>query len=664
MKLVLVESPAKIHTISKILGSGFTVLATAGHIMEIDSVYAYKTGIDVSNDFKIAYKFDPKKKDLLKKIKDAAKNADEIFVCSDPDREGEKIADEVRELLKTHKKKIKRAVFNEITDKIVKNAIANPIPFDEELIKAAEARASIDKLTGYRLSPIALSKLNCESAGRVQSALLKLICEKEKTIQKFKSSKYWEIFLNFKKGRKVLTAKLKEIKNKKVDRFTDKTKVDEVHKNCKPGNYKVVDVKEKERLVEPKLPFTTSTMQQAASSMLSYNPQKTMSTAQHLFEKGLITYHRTDSVRFSDEFITAAKSKIEKEYGKDHYRGLYVPAKQNENSQNGHESIRPTDLKNTPEKMSQTLESAELKLYKLIYTRALASLFVPAKVKDTEVIIENGDYKFSITGKTVIFESFLQLYSEDSEDSVLPVFKVGEVIVDIELYDEEKKTQPPARYSEAGLVKLMQDTGIGRPSSYAGTIETLKKREYIRVDKKSVIATDKGLRLDTMLQEYFSEFINTEYTSKMETELDQIASGDIEKLEVMKRFWGDLEPLLLKAAREVNKDKPKPQKVEGKMCPQCGKQLIIRKNKQGQDFICCSGFPKCRYTSSMEETGESITMRCPTCGEGLMVRRKSKKGEFFYGCNKWPKCSHTMSEEQFKSALENAPYNPRFDDKE
>ena len=412
--------------------------------------------------------------------------------------------------------------------------------------------------------------------------------------------------------------------------------------------------------------MTTAAMQQIASNNLGFSPSRCMSAAQHLFEKGYITYLRTDSVRYSDEFITSCKEHIEKNYGKEYYRGLKLSSDQNKDSQNGHESIHQTDLENTPAKLSQFIDGDELKLYKLIYNYSLAALFVPAKVKDTDVIIKNGIYKFKISGRVVTYESYLKLFNTlDDDTKRLPAMSIGDIIVDKKLYEEEKSTQPPQRYSEAGLVKLMQETGIGRPSSFSGTIETLKKREYITVEKKSVYATEKGIKLINMLVKYFPDIINTEYTSNMESKLDEIAAGTSTKLKELSDFWKDFEPAVLKAAREINKDKPKP-KEAGKICPNCGKQLIIRTNKYGNDFICCSGFPKCRYTEKIEteETKkEEILIQCPLCGEGHMVKRKSKKGEIFWGCNRFPKCKGTMNETKMNEVLttQNNGYNPAVD---
>ena len=438
--------------------------------------------------------------------------------------------------------------------------------------------------------------------------------------------------------------------------------------NCKSGNYIVEKITEKEKLLEPKKPMTTAAMQQIASNNFGFSPTRTMRAAQHLFEAGYISYHRSDAVRYSDDFIEVCKDHIEKTFGKDLYRGLNISEKDNESAQNGHESIHQTDLANTPDKISQLVGVDESKLYRLIYNYALSALFVPAKVKDTEVTIANGtDYKFKVSGRVVTFESYLQLFNDAEDIQKLPEFKKGEKINDQSLYSEEKETQPPQRLSEAGLVKLMQTTGIGRPSSYAGTIETLKKREYIKIEKKAVHATEKGMKLNKMLQEYFPEIINENYTSEMEASLDKIANGELTRTGVLTEFWNEFEPLLLKAVREINKDKPKPEMVEGEKCPECGGNILVRVSKYNTKFKCCSRFPKCRYTANIEDPNkkEESKTQCPECGDGVMVLRTAKKtGAKFWACNRFPKCKKTISVEEFESiSKNNESYNPKFDDR-
>lgn len=662
MKLVIVESPNKCHTIASILGSGFEVLATAGHITLIKPDFTYHTGIDIKNDFKISYGFDQAKKDMLKKIKDAAKKADEIFVCSDPDREGESIANEIRILLKDNSKKLRRAVFNEITAKVVKNAIANPIPFDENMIQAAETRQVLDRLIGYRVSPIS-RQIGCESAGRVQSALLQLICKKEYEIQKFKAIKYYDISIKFSKSGKQYTAKLKEISGKKVDKLTDKKIADTVITDCENGEYSIDNIISKEKEIQSKPPLTSASLQQIASNVLGFSPSKTMTCAQHLFEKALITYHRTDSIRFSDDFIKSAKENINKNYGKKYYRGLSIPKKANENAQNGHESVRPTDLSNSPENVSQLVDTAEAKLYNLIYFHTLASFFVPAKVEDTEILIKNGKYKFSLSGRKIIDASFLKFYNTDTNESSIPSVKKDEKLKNVIINIDKKETLPPPRYSEAGLVKLMKDTGIGRPSTYASAIETLKKREYISIEKKAVHATDKGIKLDKMITEYFLSVINTEYTANMESDLDKIADGKETRSSKLTSFWSDFEPIVLGAARKIKLSKPAPIEYTDSVCPVCGSKLYIKESKYGK-FVCCSKYPKCKFTASLGDNGkikESTAKKvvdtgviCPKCKKGHLVERTAKTtGEIFYGCNHFPKCKFTMKKDEFNEKYKN-----------
>ena len=661
MKLVIIESPGKIKHLKEILGSNYTILATTGHIRHIADTGAYNIGVDTKNNFTVNYEFDKesKKKETMKLIKEAAKTATEIWICSDPDREGELIADEVRSLLgPKYNDKIKRTTFNEISKKAVESAFKNPTGFDENMIEAATTRNALDKIVGYRLSGVALSTSNCESAGRVQSALLKLLAERERAIQAFVPVKYWDIFLDFKKGSKVYTAKFRGIGNKKIEKVMDKTILDDVLANCLPDHYTVESITEKEKLVEPRLPLTTSALQQTASSKLGFSPAKSQKLAQTLYEQGKITYIRTDAVRFADEFIEAAKAKIEKDYGKEFYRGLKVPATKNANAQDAHESIRPTDIDVTPGKSGLTGD--ELKLYTLVYNISLAALFVPAKIKLTDIIIDNNNkYKFEIHGRQVVFASFLDIFNDDDDDTkTLPAFKKGESIIDKELYSEEKETQPPQRYSEGGLTKLMESTGIGRPSSYVPTAETLKKREYIVVEKKAVRVTDKGLKLDALLQKYFPTIINEEYTSTMESDLDKIAEGAETRVESLNKFWKEFEPLVLTATREANKNKPKPKEV-GRMCPKCGHKLVIRTSKYGNEFISCSNFPRCKYTESMNApTPSGDEIQCPDCGDGHMVTRKNgKTGEIFYACSRYPKCKKTMNEAQMKEYL--SKLNPK-----
>lgn len=629
---------------------------------KINDSGAYKTGIDCKNNFKIDYIYDTSKRENIKKIKDAAKTAKIIYVASDGDREGDGIAAEVQDLLKQYKSKLVRIKVEEITDKAIKAAIKNPIPFDDNMANASESRSVLDKLVGYRTSNIVLSKIGAPSAGRVQSALLRILAEKEETIQKFKSSKYYEIFLDFKKGPSNLTAKLCQIKDKKIDRIKDKKIAEDVIANCHSENYTIEKITEKEKKIEPKLPLTTATMQQYASNNLGWAPAKTQKNAQTLYESGYITYIRTDAVRFSEEFIGSAKEFINKNYN-GMYRGLNIPEEKNKDAQNAHESIRPTDITKIPSALQQTLETDQFKLYKLIYNYSLSALFKPATVKDTDVLIQNKDYHFKISGRQIVEETFLQFFNDLDDIKKLPAFKIGEKVNDKELYFEEKETQPPQRYSEAGLVKLMQESGIGRPSTFSPTIETLKKREYIKIDKKAVYVTELGMQLNKLLKEHFPDTFDPTYTSKMEEKLDDIASGKITELQFLSDFWKEFEPVVLKAAREINKDKPKAEQVEGVKCPKCGKNLVYRVSKTGNKFIACSGFPKCKFTApTLEEMdvkkkelkSEVDQINCPECGIGYMVQRTNKKTkETFWACSRFKEgCHKTFNNAEMQKYLE------------
>lgn len=577
------------------------------------------------------------------------------------DREGHGICEEVCDVLKQYSNKLIRTTFSEITKKAVTDAINNPTGFDHNMAHAAEARAVLDKLVGYRTSSLVLSKIGAPSAGRVQSALLHILAEKEESIQKFKPTKYFEIFLDFKKGASNLTAKLCQIETKKVDRILEKDVVDSVLKNCKEENYSVENIVEKEKKIEPKSPMTTSSMQQLASNIYGWSPARTQKSAQQLYEQGKITYIRTDLSTFSQEFLDMAKPFIEKTYGKEYYRGLNIPKEKNKDAQGAHEGIRPTDVELTPSKATESLDGDNYKLYKLIYNYALASLFVPAKVKDTDVLIKNGNYKFKVSGRQVVYESFLMLTEELDDSKKLPAFKENEKINDKELYFEEKETQPPQRYSEAGLVKVMETSKIGRPSTYSPTIETLKKREYIKIEKKAVYVTEMGMKLNELLKKNFEGVFNPEYTADMEMKLDKISDGEITELEFLTDFWKSFEPVVLKAAREINKDKPKAEDA-GAICPMCGKKLVWRLNKKNTKFLACSGFPKCHFTAaSIEDLDpnkpKEKEIPCPVCGIGHLVHRKSKKGETFWGCSRFVKgCKATLTEEklvEYKESLNN-----------
>jgi DNA topoisomerase-1 len=684
--LVLVESPNKCHSISAVLGSSYTVMASAGHITKIEDTGKYNLGIDVDTDFTPHYVTDPGKKDIVKKLKAAVKDADMVFLCSDPDREGEAISYHLRNVLGLKKGQYKRATFHEITAKGINEGLKNASDnLDENMAQAALTRASLDKICGYRLSGFVLSSTGGKSAGRVQGAALRLLSDRENEITKFIPDTYYEIYLPFIKNSKTYEAKFKGTDAKKMVTIKDLATANQVIKDCKGKEYSVKDITSKDRYVNANEPFTTSTFQQAVASKLGYSSKRAMEIAQKLFEgmkigdndpTGLISYHRTDSTRLADDFVAEAKKVIESNYGSEYYHGPAIPKKKlaTETVQDAHEAIRVTHLEYTPEVVQPYLAPDEYKVYTIIYNRVLASLMNPAQIRDTEVTIRNGNYNFGIIGHTVIFDGYLKIYgqySKDDEDDSnieLPTFTIGEKINAKDLRLDTKQTTPPARYTEASLVKKMEETGIGRPSTFASTIETLKDRKYMELTNRSITVTELGMKVNNLLAKYFKDIINIEYTAQMEKDLDEIADGKKTYLDEVKTFYTTFNPLVLQAAREANKDKPKPVETD-KICPKCGAKLVIRKGKYG-DFLACSRFPKCRYTEKIAPTIAiakkpapiKTDVKCPLCADGYMVARKNKKGETFYGCSNYPKCKKTMSEKEFQALEASGSYNPDIND--
>jgi len=674
-KLVIVESPGKIKTIKSFLSSEYTVMASIGHIRLLDKVGKYKLGIDLKDKFKPSYINDPKKKDVIKKLRAAAKAADVVMLGMDADNEGESIAWHLKETLKIPKKKLKRIVFNEITKTAVLKAIANPGVIDMDVVDAAETRRLIDRIAGFRLSGLALSKLSSKSAGRVQSAALKVLVDKELLIKAFVPKVYYEIFLPFDKGKKEFKAQYRGT-DKKVQ-LTIKTKktADTVVSECVKGNYKVTKIDTKDRKVKAKPPYTTSTFQQEVSSKLGYGAKKAMKTAQKLYEGfniegthyGLITYMRTDSDRLSSEFIAEAKKVIIKDHGKTYYSGTVNSSKKTGNVQNAHTGITPTHLELTPAKVKPFLGAQEFKVYKLIYNRAVAALMTDAKVQDTKVVIGNGKYRFGLSGKKIIFDGFYKVYTEFTEDdeknTILPAFKVGEKIKDKALILDKKETKPPRRYSEAGLVKKLESLGIGRPSTYASIMDTLTKRNYSTREGKNLVATDQGIELIQFLELFFAEsVINVSYTTGMEVILDQIAAGKAVKLDELQKFFDEFNPIVLKANREFKRVSTAVQTEE--VCPKCGTgHLVIRTGRYGKMYGC-SRFPHCRFTQKIltdeeqkkkdEYDKQLITAPiCPECNKGKIVQKIARKGKnagsVFYACTEFKSgCKNTYNEDEYK----------------
>jgi DNA topoisomerase I len=664
MKLVIVESPGKIKAISSYLGSDYIVMASIGHIRLLERTGKYKLGVDVDNNFEPTYVNDPDKKDVIKKLKEAAKAAEIVYLASDNDLEGESISWHLQEMLGVPKKKLQRITFNEITKKAIEEAIKNPRSIDTQKVDAQETRRILDRIVGFRLSGLALSKLNAKSAGRVQSAALKILVDKELEIKAFIPETYFEIFLPFTKGKKEYKAKYAGTDKKKVSSLDTQAAADKVVAESKTGEYTVSNIEQKERIIKAKPPYITSSFQQEVSSRLNYGPKKAMKVAQSLYEQGLITYMRTDSVRLSDDFVAEVKKLVLADYGKTYYSGKINGAVA-DNAQNAHEGIRPTHLESKPETLKAKLDAEEYKVYKLIYDRSVAALMTDAKIKDTTVSISNNGHVYRIKGQEIVFDGFYKVYREMNEDEEseqeLPAFTIKEAIKDKPLEVMKKETQPPKRYTEAGLVKILEKLGIGRPSTYASIMDTLTGRDYTEKKDKTLTPTQKGIEVIQMLTKYFNESIlDPKYTAELEKKLDNIAEGKSIKLTELKEFYTKFEPLILKAFREFENGREKPTMTD-KLCPKCNSNLLLRTGKFGQ-FYACSKYPKCKHTEPFVDPNKPVVEKpvieqpqtlhtCPVCNKGQLIRRIASKGKAagstFYACNQYPKCKTTFNEQEY-----------------
>lgn len=634
-KLVIVESPSKSKTIGKYLGSDYEVLASVGHIRDLATSGKYGLGVDLENDFKPEYKNATGKTKVINQLKKAVKEADYVYLATDPDREGEAISWHLKDVLKLSDGDYDRVRFYEITKDKVIDAIENSSKIDYDLVDSQEARRILDRIIGFRLSNLMRKKTRGKSAGRVQSVALKLIVDREREILAFIPEEYWTIAAHFEE----FSANLYKYKTEEI-KIRNEEEADKIICELKK-DYVVESVERKDRKRKSKPAFTTSTMQQTASSKIGFAPKKTMSIAQELYEgidleserSGLITYMRTDSTRLSSEFIGQSFNFIEKEYG-EKYKGS-VKVKKGANEQDAHEAIRPTSIYRTPESIKKYLSTDQYKLYNLIYKRALASLMSDALFEGTTVIIDNNDFKFKATGQVLKFDGYLKVYGgfEEANDVILPTINEKDSFVADSVEKEQHFTQPPARYTEASLIKALEEKGIGRPSTYAAIIDNIKSRDYVILEKKNFKPTEIGFEVTDKLQEYFKDIINVEYTKEMEDALDKIADKEISKVKLLTEFWGRFNPLVEVAFKEMEQ---KPVEETGEDCPECGSHLVIREGKYGK-FVACSGFPKCRYIKK-EEKEEKVIGKCPSCDKGNIVEKKTRKGKIFYGCTNYPKC--------------------------
>lgn len=634
--LVIVESPSKTKTIGKYLGSKYKVVSSKGHIRDLATTGKFGLGIDVDNDFKPNYTTIKGKNSVIKELKKDVKDSDFVYLATDPDREGEAISWHIKDALGIDDNKYDRVVFNEITENAVLNAFKSPRKIDDNLVKSQETRRMLDRIIGFRLSKLMQSKTGGKSAGRVQSVALKLIVDREREIEKFVPEEYWSITADFKDFK----ADLEKYNGKKIEIKSDVEASKILSELSKSFNIDGVDKKTKEK--KGVMPFTTSTLQQACANKFNFGASKTMKIAQRLYESvdigtetvGLITYMRTDSTRLSSGFIGDVHSYIKKTYG-DEYIGKVKQQKHKENVQDAHEAIRPTSIYRTPEAMKEFLTNDELKVYSIIYYRALASLMANAKVLATVITLENNGYLFKATGQVITFDGFMKVYDRymDSEEVILSDFSNynSKVIVADDITKEQHFTKPLPRFTESSLIKELEALGIGRPSTYAKILETIKERNYVKINDKKFYPTEIGITTTDKLQEFFSNIINVKYTANMENELDEIANNQMDYLKVLKEFYKEFEPLVKKAFDEMEK---KEAEETGEKCPECGSPLVIRNGKYGP-FVACSNYPECKYIKPKEE---SEICACPKCGEGKIVEKRSKRGKIFYGCNNYPKC--------------------------
>lgn len=657
--LVIVESPAKAKTIKKFLGKDYDVIASVGHIRDLPKT-TFGIKID-GNKFEPEYRISSDHSKVVKEIKEKAKKAEKIYLATDEDREGEAIAYHIAMAIGKDPLSLPRIVFHEITKDAILNAVKNPRTVDMDSVNAQQARRLLDRIVGYRLSPLLNQKIQKGlSAGRVQSASLKLVVDKEREIKAFKPVEYHSIDAIFKDD---LESEFIEFNGKKMDKLSVKNEKEakNIVEICKNETYKIREIESRQRKTNPQPPFMTSTLQQTASSNLSFSPRKTMMIAQSLYEGvntpngGAITYMRTDSLNLSKEAVSKARDLIKKDFG-----DKYLPKKANiyttktKGAQEAHEAIRPTDLSFTPQMANQTLPKDEARLYELIYNRFLASQMTPSLSEIQNVFVAGKKTEFKISGRKVLFDGFYKIYGASDKDKILPNLKVGDEMFLQKISSKQNFTEPPARYSEASLIKKLESLGIGRPSTYAPTISLLTSRKYVEVQKRQLIPTEIAFKVIEVLEENFESIVDSKFTSQMEEKLDNVADEKSDWQEILANFYY---PFMEKI--EDGKKNIKSQKIAipiDEKCPDCGGELVKRSGRFGE-FIACSNFPKCKYSRNLSNDKKEkkepvkIGVKCPKCG-GEIVERFSKRGKF-YGCLNYPKCKFISNYELTNEACPN-----------
>lgn len=646
--LVIVESPTKVKTIKKFLGSNYVVMASNGHVRDLPKS---QMGVDLENDFEPKYITIRGKGEILAGLRKEVKKADKIYLATDPDREGEAISWHLMKALKLEGKKVYRISFNEITKSAVKASLKNAREIDMDLVDAQQARRVLDRIVGYKISPVLWAKVKRGlSAGRVQSVALRIIADREDEIAAFIPEEYWSLDANFKiKGeKKPLTAKFYGTKDEKIT-IHNEEELNKILAELEDAEYKVVDVKRGERSKKAPLPFTTSTLQQEASKALNFATSKTMRIAQQLYEGvdikgsgtvGLITYLRTDSTRISEEADANARAYVGKAYGEEYVAEAASEQKQKndgKNIQDAHEAIRPSDVTRVPAEIKESLTRDQFRLYQLIWKRFVASRMQPAKYETTSVKIGAGDYRFTVSASKIVFEGFRLAYVESDEEKQSGNVMVKSIDKDSELTQEsfdykQHFTQPPAHYTEASLVKTLEELGIGRPSTYAPTISTIIARRYVAKENKNLYLTELGEVVNNIMKQSFTSIVDVNFTAYMEGLLDMIAEGKVEWKSVISNFYPDLKDAVEKAEKELETVKIEDE-VTDVICEECGRNMVIKYGPHGK-FLACPGFPECRNTKPYLE---KIGVACPKCGKDIVLR-KTKKGRRYYGCEDNPEC--------------------------
>ena len=626
--LVIVESPAKATTIKKILGSKYKVEASMGHVRDLPKS---QLGIDIENDFEPKYINIRGKADLIKKLKTEAKSVKRVYLATDPDREGEAISWHLAYILGMDDNSTCRIAFNEITKNGIQSAIKEPRKLDKDLIDAQQARRALDRIVGYKISPLLWKKVRKGlSAGRVQSVAVRLIVDREEQIENFVPEEYWTLDAELLSGRKKFDSKFWGEGDKRLD-ITSEVQMNEILDYLKDKKYIVKDVRTGEKKRNPAPPFTTSTLQQEASRKLGFAIKKTMSLAQGLYESGLITYMRTDSTRISEEARSMAKEQIVKTFGAEYYENRYYKTKKD--AQDAHEAIRPTYLNVLPSEIKEKYSYDQYKLYKLIYERLLASQMAAAVYNTTSVDIEAGKYMFRANGSKLKFNGFMALYVEGNDDNleekdvILPDLKIGAEVKLKELIPSQHFTEPPARYTEASLVKMLEEKGIGRPSTYAPTITTILERRYVEKEKKILYPTELGRIVDKLLKDNFKDIVNVEFTAQMEEKLDDVAEGKVKWKAILEDFYPPFEKNLKEVEDKIGKVEIKDEETDIP-CEKCGRMMVIKMGRFGK-FLACPGFPECRNVKSIIEKLDKV--KCPKCGGDILIK-KSKRGKKYYIC--------------------------------